>query len=102
MGDISQRWNEVGEGFADLGRQLKTHFEDGAEANRAEVRGAMQGLTNTAEHLAEAVRGGAHDPAFREGAQRAAKSLTNALADTFAQVSEELRRAFDRNGPSSG
>jgi hypothetical protein len=97
MADSKRAWEEVGESFANLGRQLKSRFDTGGDSteNRA-VQDALKGLADAVDHVADSVAGAVRDPEFKENTQRAARSFTSALAATFDEVSDELRNAFRR------
>ena len=96
MADQRQAWNEVGDSFANLGRQLKQRFDAGTTPGTDAVQDALKGLADAVDRVADSIGETVRDPEFRDGTQRAARSLTNALAATFDQVSDELRKTFHR------
>ena len=94
-------WDQVGEDFKALGRQVKQHYDQrpAPRAPRAcPVRGPAQGRRGPREaqgvagagvqRLGDAVR----DPQVGEQTKKAAGSLSDALTATFAEASERFRK----------
>jgi hypothetical protein len=113
MAESREAWDRVGQDFGALGRQVKQHFEeqtkreradeprgdapgDGAQgpppADRRKVDEALRQLSDSLEQafstLGEAIR----DPRFGEQTRKAAGSLSDALAATFAEATERFKR----------
>lgn len=117
MSDAKSAWEEVGSTFSGLGTKLKLHFEQvhseeaaaaGAEPNSEpaaetkeskEVKDALRKLGDALDDAFEALGSAAKDPAVKEDVRKVGQSLSGALSATFADVSDELRKAFRRNKP---
>ncbi len=110
MEEARAAWEEVGARFSGLGTKLKEHFDqarpgaEGEAGTEAEV-GATEALKEALRNLGaaldtavEAVASAAKDPAVTDDARKAGKSLANAVAKSFAGVSEDLRQTFSRGG----
>jgi len=106
MADSRSAWNDAGERLSGLGLKLKLHYEqqrgEEGEQARSEVEGAVKRLADAVQDAFEAMGVAAKDQAVREDVKQVGQSLTDALNATFAEVSEEVRKAFSRpTGPSS-
>lgn len=98
MSELKAQWDEVGERFAALGRHWRERYEErarneGAEA-RAQVDDALRTLADAVDDVAAAIGDAVRDPATREQARQAGTSLGDALAATFGEVGEQIRRSF--------
>jgi hypothetical protein len=92
MTGAQESWQEVGKVLDGLGLKLKTHFESAqadieGERFRDAVDAAGARVQKAFDALGEAIR----DPAIKEDVRRAATSLGDAIANTFAEVSAQLR-----------
>ncbi len=99
MSESKQAWDEVGEHFAGLGRRVKEQYRAAAPESAEEreaVRDALRGLAASVEHALAAVGDVVRDSGFRDEAKQATKSFGDALAATFDEVGDELRKAFKR------
>lgn len=101
MTDPKQAWDEVRDNAVGLGMKLKLHFEqarsqtgEGAD----EVRDALEKLRDAIDGAFDAVGRAARDDAVREDVKETGRSLSNALQATFAEASDELKKAFTRRG----
>jgi uncharacterized membrane protein YccC len=122
-----EAWSEVGRQFEELGRALRGHFgrepepaaEDEAEAeaasatsggagDRAAMRNALRRLGQAAQQLGEQAGQAVHDPVVRETAQRAGRTLADALDATITELGEDLRgrmrarRGAEPEAPDTG
>jgi hypothetical protein len=98
MAESREAWEQVGREFSALGRQVRQRYEQQAgseEAPAAEQRkvdDALRQLRDSLDQafttLGEAIR----DPEFGEQTKKAASSLSDAMAATFSEVSERLKR----------
>lgn len=119
MSETKQAWEEVGSKFSGLGLKLKYHFETARAAEPSEpaeasepgtnseetnaqrerdVREALRKLGDALDDAFEALGAAAKDPAVKQDVKDVGQSLSGALSSTFAEVSEELRKAFRRSG----
>jgi hypothetical protein len=104
MAESKANWDQVGEDFRALGRQVKQHYEErprpeqpGAEgaapsADRRKVDDALQKLTDSLDQAFSALGDVIRDPRFGEQTKKAAGSLSDALNATFAEASERFRK----------
>ena len=92
MTEARQSWDEVGEILEGLGLKLKMH----AEAARAELDGeklddALREAGDSARRAFEALENAVRDPAVKEDLRRAATAFSDALSNTFAEVTAQIR-----------
>lgn len=101
MTDAKTAWNTTGEQLTALGSKLGAHFErqrgtDGEQA-RAQTDEAIKRLGNAIQDAFDAVGAAAKDEAVRQDVKHVGRSLVEALDVTFREVSDEVRKAFDRS-----
>jgi hypothetical protein len=105
-----EAWSEVGRQFEELGRALRGHFdrERGSAAeggtgtasdpsgagDQAAMRKALRRLGQAAQQLGDQAGEAVRDPAVRESAQRAGRTLADALDATFTELGDDLRGRF--------
>lgn len=103
--DPKSAWDRVGAGGSELGAKLKQHFEqvrgEDAEAT-TEATEALRKLADAVGDAFEAVGNAVQDPTVRAEARTVAGSLGDALAATFAGVSDEVRKIFSKGGSGDG
>jgi len=122
MAESKAAWDQVGQEFRELGRQIKQHYEQqpraagktgpagpagqagqsSAEtpgdqgpapaADRRKVDDALQKLTESLEQAFSSLGDAIRDPQFGEQTKKAAGSLSDALTATFAEASERFRK----------
>jgi hypothetical protein len=109
-----EAWSGVGRQFEELGRALRGHFgrepEPAAEGgtapapdtsgagDQAAMRIALRRLGQAAQQLGDQAGEAVRDPVVRESAQRAARTLADALDATFTELGEDLRGRIRRRG----
>jgi hypothetical protein len=125
MTDPKQAWNDVGEHVRALALKLKLHYDEqhsgdrqpgeqptgeqptgeqatgeagGAGGVREEIEEALSRLGTAVQDAFEALGRAAKDPAVNQDVKDVGHSLTEALGATFSEVSEDLRKAFNRGG----
>lgn len=104
MTDVRSAWTEAGEKFSALGHKLKQHYDEERHsdsvtsqeqsASQEQVKDAVRRLGSAVEDVFDALGHAAKDRAVKEDARQAGQSLAGALGATFAEVSEDLRKAF--------
>ncbi|HEX2374199.1 MAG TPA: hypothetical protein VHO93_09470 [Actinomycetota bacterium] len=105
MAESKAAWDQVGEDFRALGRQVKQHYDQrprpegpedqgkGAPAtDRRKVDEALQKLTESLEQAFTALGDAVRDPQVGDQTKKAAGSLSDALTATFAEASERFRK----------
>ena len=119
MAESKAAWDQVGQEFRVLGRQVKQHYEeksrpeepgaplrgslvDGEEtaepraeappADRRKVDEALQKLSESLEQAFSALGEAVRDPQVGEQTKKAAGSLNDALTATFAEASERFKK----------
>jgi hypothetical protein len=111
MAESKAAWDQVGEDFRALGRQVRQHYEQTRSqeagksqsadqqgeqgppaADRRKVDEALQKLTDSLEQAFSALGDAIRDPQFGEQTRKAAGSLSDALNATFAEASERFRK----------
>jgi hypothetical protein len=97
MAESKEAWEQVGRDFSDLGRRVKQRYEQreraGEEppADRRKVDEALRQLTESLDQAFTALGDAIRDPQFGEQTRKAAGSLSDAMAATFAELSERFR-----------
>ena len=105
MAESKAAWDQVGEDFKVLGRQVKQHFDqqprpatDAQEgqaapaADRRKVDEALEKLRDSLEQAFSALGDAVRDPLVGEQTKKAATSLSDALTATFSEASERFRK----------
>ena len=122
MAESTAAWDQVGQEFRALGRQVKQHYEEqsrpegsgaplrgslvdqegreetaepraeGPPADRRKVDEALQKLTDSLEQAFSALGDAVRDPKVGEQTRKAAGSLSDALNATFAEASERFKK----------
>jgi hypothetical protein len=95
----SEDWKSVAESMNGLAMKLKLHFEQAAAEPAEDVRSAMESLGGKVEAAFDALQTAVKDPAVRADVKNAAGEFRDALTNTFAEVSGQLRRSFDPKKP---
>jgi hypothetical protein len=102
MAESKAAWDQVGEDFRTLGRQVKQHYDqrprpEAGEAaapseDRRKVDEALQKLRDSLEQAFSALGDAVRDPQVGEQTKKAAGSLSDALTATFEEASERFRK----------
>lgn len=109
MAESKAAWDQVGEDFKALGRQVKQHYDqrprptgteggpdrEGAaapSADRRKVDEALEKLRESLEQAFSALGDAVRDPQVGEQTKKAAGSLSDALTATFSEASERFRK----------
>jgi hypothetical protein len=99
MTDAKQRWDAVGEQFTELGKNFKARYKTNATFDDAQRRQLDDALRNVGEALDAGfttIGDSLRDPEMRDDVKRAGIAVADALAATFTDVAEEIRRAVQR------
>ena len=105
MADARSTWNDAGERFQVLGASLKQHYlqqrRDEAARDKGQAADAFTKAGDALQAAFDALATAATDPGVQHEAKEASISVADALAATFAEASDELRRAFDSAPPAA-
>jgi len=99
MTDAKQRWDTVGEQFTELGKSFKARYKTNATFDEEQRRQLDDALRNVGEALDAGfttIGDSMRDPEMRDEVKRAGIAVADALAATFNDVAEEIRRAVRR------
>lgn len=97
MPDSNSDWKQVAEAFSGLALKLKMHYEQAAvEGESAEVKQALDRLGDAVDGAFDAMRNAVKDPAVKEDVRQVSTTLRDALANSFSEVSDDLRDSFRR------
>lgn len=101
MNDMKKSWEKAGSKLSALGLKLKYHFEeersgDSDEEDDDVVRGAVEKLREAFDDAFDAIENAAKDPAVKEDVKMSALLLRDALAETFSEAGDTLRKAFSK------
>jgi hypothetical protein len=97
MAESKEAWEQVGRDFSDLGRQVRQRYEqreragEAPPADKRKVDEALRQLTESLDQAFTALGDAIRDPQFGEQTRKAAGSLSDAMAATFAELSERFR-----------
>ena len=107
MAESKAAWDQVGEDFRTLGRQVKQHYdqrprpgtevqEGGGQAapagDRRRVDEALDKLRDSLDQAFSALGDAVRDPEVGAQTKKAATSLSDALTATFSEASERFRK----------
>ncbi len=100
MTDVRTAWDEAGEALSGLALRLKLHYEQQRDETDAETEAAVESavakLGAALQDAFDALGEASKDDAVKGDVVRVGQTLTDALSVTFAEVSDPVRKAFDR------
>jgi hypothetical protein len=92
MSQTRDRWEQVGRTFAELGRRVGERYRDSASDDHEEVSDAVDRLVARLDRAFTSLGETLRDPESKQAVERAARSLGDAVAGTFEDVGERVRR----------
>jgi hypothetical protein len=99
MAEAKAKWDEVGDRFADLGKRLKERYDAnaafGAE-QQAKMNDALREIGDALDAGFTAIGESLRDPSVRDDLKQAGVAMADALAATFNEVADEIRKAVRR------
>jgi hypothetical protein len=96
-------WQRAGDDLKRLGAAFKGHYgEAEGEDPTDDIKEAARFLGRGLERFFGAVGESVKDPEVKATAKQAGSSFLDALATTFAQVGDEIGRAFDSSRSKRG
>jgi hypothetical protein len=103
MADVRTAWTQAGEQLSGLGSKLKLHYEaqrtdETGEQARAQddVKDAVKKLGEAVQDAVDAMGAAARDQAVKDDVKQVGRTLKDALGVTFAEISDELGKAFGK------
>jgi hypothetical protein len=98
MSETKAAWEEVGNRFAGLAGHVKEQFDArsaGNEPDGEQIDDAVRTLVRAVDNAFTAIGDTLRDPALRDDLKHAAAAMTDALATTFRDVSDQIRSPRD-------
>ena len=105
MDETKKAWNEVGEGFAKLGRMLSDRYQQTpkpTEATEGAVKDSVKRATDELDRALTALGETLRDDEARAHMKETGKKLGDALKATFNDVSEQIRKSVGNPPPDQG
>ena len=96
MTQAKEKWDDVGNRFNDIARTLKERYDTNAsfgEADKERVNQALHQLGDALDAGFTAIGDSLRDPGIRDDLKHAGVAVADALAATFTDLAEELKRA---------
>ena len=104
MTDAKTAWDEVGNRFADLANRLKEQFDArsafGSSAND-KIDEAVRTLASAVDGAITAIGDTLRDPSTRDDVKQAANAVGSAIAVSFTEIAEQIRRFSGGSGDSA-
>jgi len=95
MAEAKAKWDEVGERFGELGRNLRDRFDANAAFgadDRDKVNDALHQLGEALDAGFTTIGDTLRDPAMRDELRSAGTSIADAIAATMRDVSDAIKR----------
>jgi hypothetical protein len=96
MTDATDRWNEVGARFTELGLHLKQRYNENTtidEQQRRDVEDALRHVGDALDAGFTTIGDAMRDAEMRDEFKRAGVAVADAVAATFSDVADEIKRA---------
>jgi len=95
-----EAWEDVGERFASFGRLVAEHYKQRGEErstptpeeDRRKLEEALATITRQLDQAFTSLGDTFRDPEAKDGLKQAARSVGDALAVTFTEVGQEVRK----------
>jgi hypothetical protein len=100
MSDAKQKWDEVGDRFGELASHLKDRFDAQvafSEADREKVNDALHQIRDALDAGFTALGDSLRDVGVRDELKQASSAVVDAVASTFQDVADELRKVVKRD-----
>lgn len=106
MADVKSAWNDAGDQLQNLGASLKQHYAqqrgEDAGQTKEQVGDAFKKVGEALQGAFDALGAAAKDPAVKADVKQTGKSVADALTVTFTELSEDVRKAFDKRKGDAG
>jgi phage-related minor tail protein len=99
MSDAKAAWDEVGNRFTELGKNVKGRYDANAvfgDDEREKVNDALRQIGDALDAGFTAIGDSIRDPAMRDELKGASVAVLDALTATFNDVAAEIRRSVKR------
>ncbi len=99
MPESKAKWDEVGDRFNDLARKVKDRYDANAafgEAEKEQMQDALRKMGDALDAGFTALGDSLRDPAMRDDLKVAGVAIADALAATFNDVADEIRKAVGK------
>ena len=96
MSETKAAWDEVGNRFSELGKHVKDRYDANAgfgDDQRDKMNDALRQLGDALDAGFTAIGDSLRDPAMRDELKHASVAVADALAATFNDVANEIRRS---------
>jgi len=96
MAEAKQKWDEVGDRFTDIGRRIKDRYDASAsmgDDEKAKMNDALRQVGDALDAGFTAIGDSLRDAGMRDELKQAGVAIADALAATFTDVAEEIKRA---------
>ncbi len=90
-------WDRVADSIGGLALKLKLHFEEAAGGTAEETRSALAAVGDGVEAAFDSLKAAIADPAMKQDVRDVATGFRDALSNTFAELSVQLRRHDDED-----
>jgi hypothetical protein len=89
-------WDRVADSLGGLALKMKLHFEEAAGGTAEETRSALAALSEGVETAFDGLKAAVGDPAMKQDVRDIAASFRDAVSNTFAELSTQLRPPTDK------
>jgi hypothetical protein len=94
MSETKDAWDRVANVFSQLGRDVGERFRAMTAEEQEDVSGAVDKLVERVDRAFTSLGDTLRDPASRDSVKQAASSLGDAIATTFEDVGQRIRRTL--------
>lgn len=106
MDETKKAWDEVGEGFAKLGKMISERYQQHApqptEAAETATKDSVKRATDELDRAFTALGETLRDDEARRHMKETGRKLGDALKVTFNEVSEQIRKSVGNRPPDQG
>ena len=89
-------WADVADSIGGLALKLKLHLEETSSEAASEARTALEAASDGVEGAFDGLKAAISDPAIKQDVSDVAAGFRDALSNTFAELSAQLRRPDDK------
>jgi hypothetical protein len=96
MAEAKQKWDEVGDRFSDIGKRFKERYDTNAAfgtEQQEKMNDALRQMADALDAGFTAIGDSLRDPSIRDDLKQASTSIGDALAATFNEAADEIKKA---------